>query len=1244
MGQSFQLTSAQALDTRAEIERQLATRVLVMDGAMGTMIQAHGLQEADFRGSRFKDHTHPLQGDNEVLCLTRPDIIDSIHAQFFDAGCDIVETNTFGATSIAQSDYGLEHLARELNFAAARIACGTAQRYTEMTPEKPRFVAGAVGPTNKTLSLSPKVDEPAFRSIHFDELKTSYAEQVRGLVEGGVHVILVETIFDTLNSKAALVAIDEVFEELGVRLPIMISVAITDASGRTLSGQTVDAFWTSVAHSAPLSVGVNCSLGATDMRPYVAELAKIAPTYVSCYPNAGLPNAFGEYDEAPATTGSLLKEFAESGLVNILGGCCGTTPDHIRAIHGASLNIEPRRLPEPDPQLVSRYSGLETLSVLPESNFMMIGERTNVTGSARFRKLIKNDDFETAIEVALDQVRGGANILDVNMDEGMLDSEACMTTFLNLIATEPEIARIPIMIDSSKWSVIEAGLKCVQGKGIVNSISLKEGEEEFLERARTVRSYGAGVVVMAFDEEGQADTTQRKIEICERAYKLLTEEVQFPPEDIIFDPNILAIATGIEEHAAYGINFIEATRLIKERCPGARTSGGVSNLSFSFRGNNAVREAIHSAFLYHAIRAGLDMGIVNAGQLEVYEDIPRDLLEHVEDIIFNRRADATERMVEFADAYKSGGKKREVDLSWREGSVQERLSYALVHGNVDFIVDDTEEARTQYERALEVIEGPLMDGMRVVGDLFGAGKMFLPQVVKSARAMKKAVAHLEPFMEAEKLANVAQGGETRSQGRIVMATVKGDVHDIGKNIVAVVLGCNNYEIIDLGVMVPMKTILETAIETKADIIGLSGLITPSLDEMVSVAKEMQRQEFEIPLMVGGATTSKQHTAVKISPDYAASTVHVHDASRAVGVVSSLLDPAKKKILDTENQAEQERLRGIYRDKRDRPLMTIADARGNRQQIDWKPEDIAQPEFCGRRVVDDIPLSKIARYIDWTFFFSTWELKGKFPQILESEKYGQAARELYANGKELLDRIIKEQLLTPKGVYGFWPAASDGDDIIVYADESRTREFTRFQTLRQQTTLTDGRPNRALADFIAPKDAGMQDWIGAFAVTTGIGSTELSAAFEADLDDYQSIMAKALADRLAEAFAECLHERVRHEWGYEAKDMAKGDLMREKFRGIRPAFGYPACPDHTTKRDLFALLQGEEQGITLTESFAMQPASSVSGIYFAHPEARYFTISRVGRDQVTDYAARKGMELKEMERWLSPVLGYDPDDA
>ncbi|MFT5051957.1 MAG: 5-methyltetrahydrofolate--homocysteine methyltransferase [Chlamydiales bacterium] len=1243
-GRTFQLTSAQAQETRSEIERHLATRVLVLDGAMGTMIQGYGLQEADFRGERFKDHELPLQGDNEVLCLTRPDIIEAIHGQFFDAGCDIVETNTFGATSIAQGDYGLEHLARELNFAAARIACEIARRYTEMTPDKPRFVAGAVGPTNKTLSLSPKVDEPAFRSMYFDELKESYAEQVRGLVEGGVHVILVETIFDTLNSKAALVAIDEVFEELGVRLPIMISVAITDASGRTLSGQTVDAFWTSIEHAAPLSVGVNCSLGATDMRPYVAELAKIASTYVSCYPNAGLPNAFGEYDEEPATTGGLLKEFADSGLVNFLGGCCGTTPDHIRAIHSASLNIAPRRLPEAKPERVSRFSGLETLTMLPDSNFMMIGERTNVTGSARFRKLIKNDDFETALEVALDQVRGGANILDVNMDEGLLDSEACMTTFLNLIATEPEIARIPIMIDSSKWSVIVAGLKCVQGKGIVNSISMKEGEQEFLEKARTIKSYGAAAVVMAFDEEGQADTIERKIDICERAYKLLTQSAQFPAEDIIFDPNILAIATGIEEHAAYGINFIEATRLIKERCPGARVSGGVSNLSFSFRGNNAVREAIHSAFLYHAIRAGMDMGIVNAGQLEVYEDIPRDLLEHVEDIIFNRRTDATERMVDFAEAYKSGGKKREIDLSWREASVQERLSYALVHGNVDFIVADTEEARQLYPRALEVIEGPLMDGMKIVGDLFGDGKMFLPQVVKSARAMKKAVAHLEPFMEAEKREHIAQGGEARSQGRIVMATVKGDVHDIGKNIVAVVLGCNNYEIIDLGVMVPMKKILETAIEMKADIIGLSGLITPSLDEMVSVAKEMQRQGFELPLMVGGATTSKQHTAVKISPDYSASTVHVHDASRAVGVVSSLLDPEKKKVLDAENMAEQERLRGIYRDKRERPLMTIEDARANRTPIEWKAEDIAQPEFCGRRVIDDIPLSKIARYIDWTFFFSTWELKGKFPQILESKKYGEAARELYANGKELLDRIIKEKLLTPKGVYGFWPAASDGDDIIVYADDTRTTEFTRFQTLRQQTTLTDGRPNRALSDFIAPKGSGMQDWIGAFAVTTGIGSIELSAAFEAELDDYQSIMVKALADRLAEAFAECLHERVRHEWGFEAKDMRKGDLMKEKFRGIRPAFGYPACPDHTTKRELFELLEGQEQGITLTESFAMQPASSVSGIYFAHPESRYFTISRVGRDQVADYAARKGMEIGEMERWLSPVLGYDPDDA
>jgi len=1229
--------AAPRADVKAHLEELLAQRILVLDGAMGTMIQAARLSEAQFRGERFADHPRDLAGNNDLVSLTSPDVIEGIHTAFLAAGCDIIETNTFGATDVAQSDYGLVGLAHEMNVAAAQLARRIADEWTAKTPDKPRFVAGALGPTSKTLSLSPRVDEPAFRSILFDELKEAYKTQARGLVAGGVDLLLVETIFDTLNSKAALVAVDEVFEELGFRLPLMISVAITDASGRTLSGQTIDAFWNSIAHAKPLSVGVNCSLGAKEMRPYVAELAGMVNTYVSCYPNAGLPNAFGEYDEAPATTGGLLREFAESRLVNFVGGCCGTTPEHIRRIAESVAGLPPRELP----RTVERYkifTGLETLVIRPDSNFQMIGERTNVTGSARFRKLIEADDFETALEVALAQVRGGANILDVNMDEGMLDSEQCMTTFLNLIATEPEIARIPVMIDSSKWTVIEAGLKCCQGKSIVNSISLKEGEDDFLKKARIVNRYGAGVVVMAFDEQGQADTTLRKVEICERAYRLLTEELAFPAEDIIFDPNILPIATGMEEHNDYAKNFIEATRTIKERCPGVHVSGGVSNLSFSFRGNNVVREAIHSAFLYHAIEAGMDMGIVNAGQLQVYSDIPRELLEHVEDIIFNRRPDATERMVEHAATVKGAGQKRVIDLSWREGSVGERLSHALVHGVVDFIVEDTAEAHRGAGRPLDVIEGPLMDGMKIVGELFGAGKMFLPQVVKSARAMKKAVAYLEPFMDAEK-----EGGS--SQGTIVMATVKGDVHDIGKNIVGVVLGCNNYKVIDLGVMVPTDKILKTAIEVGADMIGLSGLITPSLDEMVTVAKEMERQGFELPLLIGGATTSTQHTAVRIAPHYGTSTVHVHDASRAVGVVSDLLSSDRRGGFDAANEQEQERLRALFRQKRERPLLSLADARANSTPIVWRPEDVSRPDFTGRRVVADTSLAEIAEYIDWTFFFTAWELKGKFPGILDDKKFGEAARELFANGKQLLERIIDERLLEPRGVYGFWPAASVGDDIVVYTDDTRATERLRFPMLRQQNATADGRPNRSLADYLAPADSGLEDWIGAFAVTTGIGAGELCTAFEEDHDDYNSIMVKALADRLAEAFAELLHERVRREWGYGADEKLAGeDLIAEKYRGIRPAFGYPACPDHAPKQDLFDLLDAPAVGIALTETMAMMPAASVSGLYFAHPAARYFAVGRIQRDQVEDYARRAGVDVTEAERRLAPGLAYEPDEA
>jgi 5-methyltetrahydrofolate--homocysteine methyltransferase len=1222
---------------RQLLEQLLCERILIMDGAMGTMIQRHRLGEADYRGARFQDHPRDLTGDNDLLVLTRPDVIESIHHAYCEAGSDIIETNTFTATAVAQADYGLESIVYELNVQAATLAKKAAAEWTARTPDKPRFVAGSIGPTNRTLSLSPDVNDPAFRSLTFDQLKAAYAEQVCGLIDGGVDLLLIETIFDTLNAKAAIVAVQEVFDDKGRALPIMISVTITDRSGRTLSGQTVGAFWTAVAHAEPLSIGVNCALGASEMRPYLAELAELCTTYVSCHPNAGLPNAFGEYDEQPETTAGLLQEFAASGFVNILGGCCGTTPEHIRAIARAVDGMKPRDIPALR-ERYTQFSGLETLTIRPDTNFIMIGERTNVTGSRRFATLIKGGDYTAALAVALEQVRGGANILDVNMDEGMLDSEQAMTTFLNLIATEPEIARLPIMIDSSKWSVIEAGLKCVQGKAIVNSISLKEGEEDFLKKARLVKRYGAGVVVMAFDEVGQAETIARKVAICQRVHKLLTEQVGFAPHDIIFDPNILAIATGIEEHNKFAINFIEATKIIKHTCPGAKVSGGVSNLSFSFRGNDVVREAIHSAFLYHAIRAGMDMGIVNAGQLVIYEQIPKDLLEHVEDILFDRRPDATERMVAFAETVKGQGQKREIDLSWRAGSVQERLSYALVKGVIDFIDEDVEEARQQYARSLEIIEGPLMDGMKIVGDLFGAGKMFLPQVVKSARAMKKAVAYLLPFMEAEK----GGSGKPSAQGKIVMATVKGDVHDIGKNIVAVVLRCNNYEVIDLGVMVPGDKILQTALDEHADIIGLSGLITPSLDEMVSVAKEMERRGFKIPLLIGGATTSAPHTAVKIAPQYSQATVHVLDASRAVGVVASLLDPKQQDLFDRNNRADQERLRAIHGRKQASALVPYGTAVANRRTLAWRPADLTAPAFIGRRAVEDVSLDEIAAYIDWTFLFVAWELKGKFPKILEHPKYGEAARELYNNATRLLRRIIAERQLTARAVYGFWPAHSDGDDIILYSDEMRTKELVRFPMLRQQEAHDDGRPYLSLADFVAPVDSGLRDYLGAFAVTAGLGAEELVQRFEREHDDYNAIMVKALADRLAEAFAEYLHQRVRCEWGYGRDErLTLEELIAERYRGIRPAFGYPACPDHSEKFTLFAVLDAPAIGIHLTDSGAMFPPASVSGLYFAHPQARYFSVGRVDRDQVTSYAKRKGMKLHEVERWLSANLGYNP---
>jgi 5-methyltetrahydrofolate--homocysteine methyltransferase len=1231
-------------DSLAQLNELLDTRILCIDGAMGTMIQRHHLGEADYRGERFRDHPIDLKGNSDVLVLTRPDVIASIHEAYLEVGADIIETNTFAATSVAQADYNLEPLVYELNVKAAELARNVAVTWTARTPDKPRFVAGSIGPMNRSLSISPQVNDPSFRSVTFDQVSGAYAEQVRGLMDGGCDLLLAETAFDTLNLKACIVALEEVFAEKGRRLPVMLSVTITDRSGRTLSGQTIDALWTSVEHARPISVGLNCALGATEMRPYLVELAKLARTRVSCYPNAGLPNAFGEYDEQAETTAQLLAEFASSGLVNIVGGCCGTTPDHIRAIAKAVEKMPPRR-PNAERDGYGRFSGLESLVIRPDTNFLMIGERTNVTGSARFMELIKKGDFTTATEVALDQVRGGANILDVNMDEGMLDSEQAMTTFLNLIATEPEIARIPIMVDSSKWSVIEAGLKCVQGKGIVNSISLKEGRDDFLRKAHAIRRHGAGVVVMAFDELGQAETVERKVAICQRAYALLTEQAGFDPQDIIFDPNILAIATGIEEHNEFAKNFIEATRIIKATCPGARVSGGVSNISFSFRGNNLVREAMHSAFLYHAIRAGMDMGIVNAGQLAVYEDIPKELLERVEDVLFNRRPDATERLVEFAEQVKGKGKKKELDLAWREAPVEERLAHALVKGVVDFVEADVEEARQKYARPLSIIEGPLMDGMKIVGELFGAGKMFLPQVVKSARAMKKAVAYLLPFMEADK----AAGGGSSVQGKIVMATVKGDVHDIGKNIVGVVLGCNNYAVIDLGVMVPCDKILAAAVEHGADIIGLSGLITPSLDEMVGVAREMERRGMKLPLLIGGATTSRQHTAVKIAPEYGESAVHVLDASRAVGVVASLLDPVQKQAFDAKNREDQAQLRELHGKKRSKPLVPLQAAEEKRLKIAWRAEDIATPSFLGRRVVDDVPLDEIAKYIDWTFFFTAWELRGPFPQILDHSEYGEAARELFANAQKVLQRIIDGQLLKPRGVYGFWPASSERRDIVLHDGAARERELVRFNMLRQQQVKGPGadsdKPYLSLADFVAPRESGLRDHIGAFAVTAGIGLDEIVREYEKDHDDYHAIIAKALADRLAEAFAELLHARVRKEWGYGAgEQLTNAELIDEKYRGIRPAFGYPACPDHTEKGKLFALLDAPSIGIGLTESYAMTPAASVSGIYLAHPEARYFMLGRIDREQVADYAARKGVSLEEAERWLSPNLGYEPKAA
>jgi 5-methyltetrahydrofolate--homocysteine methyltransferase len=1221
-------------DLQLEIERLGQERILLLDGAMGTALQQHQLTEADFRGERFKSHSIDLKGNNDILVLTHPAAVRSVHEAYLEAGSDIIETNTFAATSVAQSDYALSDLVYELNVEAARLAKHCTQAWTEKTPEKPRFVAGALGPMNRTLSISPDVNDTSKRNLTYDEARAAYAEQTRGLIAGGVDVLLVETIFDTLNAKAALHAIADTFDELGKRLPVMISVTITDKSGRTLSGQTVEAFWTSVGHSHPMSVGVNCALGARDMRPHIATLSEQVDVMVSAYPNAGLPNAFGDYDETPEQTAELLFEFAKSGLLNVVGGCCGTTPAHIAAIAARMKGVAPRKISS-KPKPCTQLSGLEPYTICDGDNFTMIGERTNVTGSRRFARLIKDNDYTAAVDVAAQQVRGGANIIDVNMDEGMLDSQAAMVKFLNMIATEPEIARVPIMVDSSKWSVIEAGLKCVQGKPIVNSISLKEGEQEFLERAALCQRYGAAAVVMAFDEQGQADSIQRKVEICQRAYSLLTEKLAFDPHDIIFDPNIFAVATGIEEHNEYAIDFIEATRQIKKLCPGCRISGGVSNLSFSFRGNDRVREAFHSAFLYHAIQAGMDMGIVNAGQLEVYEEIPKDLLERVEDVLFNRRPDATERMVDFAETVKGAGKKAVEDLAWREAPVEERISHALVKGITDYIEQDAEEARVKLGRPLSVIEGPLMAGMGVVGELFGDGKMFLPQVVKSARVMKRAVAYLEPFMEDEK------DGSSRARGKVVLATVKGDVHDIGKNIVGVVLRCNSYEVIDLGVMVHCDTILRTAREQNADVVGLSGLITPSLDEMVTVGKEMQREGMALPLLIGGATTSRQHTAVRIAPTYDHSVVHVVDASRVVGVVSDLLDPARSKVLRDKNAASQARLRELHAGGGHAELYDLAAARERGLQFQWQQEELATPEILGPRTLQDFDLAQLEGYIDWTYFFSAWELKGRYPQILNSEKYGAAARELHEHGLAMLRKIIDEKLLTANARYGIWYANSDGDDIVLYRDRSRSEELLRFNLLRQQRKRDTQEPRRCLSDFIAPRDSGCVDTLGAFALTAGIGAEELARSYERRHDDYNAIMVKALADRLAEAFAEFLHQRVRREWGYGKTEALDADgLIAEKYRGIRPAFGYPACPDHSEKVKLFELLDASGVGLELTESCAMTPAASVSGLYFAHPDARYFNLGLIGEDQVEDYARRKAMAKAEVERWLGPNLGYE----
>jgi 5-methyltetrahydrofolate--homocysteine methyltransferase len=1232
-------------DASEPLAALLRERILVIDGAMGTMIQGHTLDEAGYRGERFADWAQDVRGNSDLLSLSQPAIIKEIHHAYLQSGADVVATNTFSAQRISQADYGMEELSYEMNRESARLAREAADEVSAQTPDRPRFVAGGLGPTNRTASISPDVNDPGKRNISYDELVAAYLEQANGLVDGGADLLLVETIFDTLNAKAAIFALETLFEERGRRWPVVMSGTITDASGRTLSGQVTEAFWHSVRHVRPLAVGLNCALGAKEIRPYLAELSRIADCFVHCYPNAGLPNHFGEYDETPDQMSEVLGEFTTAGLVNLVGGCCGTTPDHIAALARATKGAAPREVPAVSPAM--RLSGLEPLAITAESLFVNVGERTNITGSARFRNLIKDGDYDAALAVATQQVESGAQVIDVNMDEGMIDGVAAMDRFLKLIASEPDISRVPLMVDSSKWEVIEAGLKCVQGKAIVNSISMKEGVEQFVEHARLCRKYGTAVVVMAFDEDGQADNLERRKVICERAYRILVDEVGFPAEDIIFDPNVFAVATGIEEHANYGVDFIEATRWIKANLPGALVSGGISNVSFSFRGNNPVREAIHAVFLFHAIAAGLDMGIVNAGALAVYDEIDAELRDRIEDVILNRRPDATERLLEVAEQHRGSGEKDEAAVDeWRELPLRERITHALVKGLDAHIEDDTEALRAEISEAggrpIEVIEGPLMAGMNVVGDLFGAGKMFLPQVVKSARVMKKAVGYLIPFIEAEK-----QPGDTATNnGTIVMATVRGDVHDIGKNIVGVVLQCNNYEVIDLGVMVPAQKILDKAKEVGADLIGLSGLITPSLDEMVHFATEMERQGFDIPLLIGGATTSRAHTAVKVTPRYGGPVLWVKDASRSVPVAAALLSDERRPALLAEVEADYDALRRRHAAKQDRKLVSLEDARARRTPISWEGYVPPAPGQTGVQVFADYDLAELRDYIDWQPFFNAWEMKGKFPDILNSPTTGETARKLYDDAQEMLDRLTEEQWLTANGVIGFFPANAVGDDIEVYADDDRTEVRTVLHNLRQQGEHREGIPNRSIGDFVAPKETGLADHVGAFAVTAGLGTRERIEAFKADLDDYSAILLESLADRLAEAFAERLHQRVRTElWGYAGDEtLANEDLIAERYVGIRPAPGYPACPEHTEKRTLWELLDVETNaGIELTESMAMWPGASVSGFYYSHPQAQYFVVGRLGRDQVADYADRKGWTLTEAERWLSANLGYDPED-